>query len=92
MPRADKAPHHPLHDKGADDLPAPHIQGIRAHALIFADAYLGRGRPGRPWHTLDGDGNKAIRLKKLPGSRADVDIVPVFNYIWMALMKRALAS
>jgi len=39
MPRADKAPHHPLHDKGADDIPAPHMQGIRAHALIFADAY-----------------------------------------------------
>jgi len=32
---------------------------------------------------VDGDGNKAIRLKKLAGSRADVDIVPVFNYIWM---------
>jgi hypothetical protein len=32
---------------------------------------------------VDGDGNKTIRLKKLPGSRADVDIVPVFNYIWM---------
>src|SRR5258708_5879572 len=29
MPRADKAPHHPLHDKGAD-IPAPHMQGIRA--------------------------------------------------------------
>jgi len=32
---------------------------------------------------VDGDGNKAIRLKKLPGSRADVDIVPVFSYLWM---------
>jgi hypothetical protein len=32
---------------------------------------------------VDGDGNKAIRLKKLQGSRADVDIVPVFNYIWV---------
>lgn len=32
---------------------------------------------------VDADGNKAIRLKKLPGSRADVDIVPAFNYIWM---------
>ena len=32
---------------------------------------------------VDGDGNKAIRLKKLQGSRADVDIVPTFNYIWM---------
>jgi hypothetical protein len=31
---------------------------------------------------VDG-GNKAIRLKKLRGSRADVDIVPVFSYIWM---------
>jgi hypothetical protein len=31
----------------------------------------------------DADGNKAIRLKKLPGSRADVDIVPAFDYIWM---------
>jgi len=28
-------------------------------------------------------GNKAIRLKKLPGSRADVDMVPAFKYIWM---------
>jgi hypothetical protein len=32
---------------------------------------------------VNADGNKAIRLKKLPGSRADVDIVPAFNYIWM---------
>src|SRR5260370_16933074 len=39
MPRADKAQHHPLHEKSADDIPAPHMQGIRAHALIFADAY-----------------------------------------------------
>jgi hypothetical protein len=32
---------------------------------------------------VDASGNKAICLKKLPGSRADVDIVPVFNYIWV---------
>jgi hypothetical protein len=32
---------------------------------------------------VDSDGSKAIRLKKLSGSRADVDIVPAFNYIWM---------
>jgi hypothetical protein len=32
---------------------------------------------------VDANGNKAIRLKKLQGSRADVDIVPVFKYIWM---------
>jgi hypothetical protein len=32
---------------------------------------------------VDADGNKAIRLKKLAGSRADVDIVPAFNYVWM---------
>jgi hypothetical protein len=32
---------------------------------------------------VDAEGNKAIRLKKLPGSRADVDIVPTFNYVWM---------
>jgi hypothetical protein len=32
---------------------------------------------------VDAGGNKAIRLKKLAGSRADVDIVPAFNYIWM---------
>lgn len=25
----------------------------------------------------------AIRLKKLPGSRPDVDIVPVFKYMWV---------
>ena len=32
---------------------------------------------------VDASGSKAIRLKKLPGSRADVDIVPVFNYKWV---------
>jgi len=32
---------------------------------------------------VDALGNKAIRLKKLPGSRADVDIVPAFKYMWM---------
>lgn len=32
---------------------------------------------------VDATGNKAIRLKKLPGSRADVDVVPAFKYIWM---------
>jgi len=29
---------------------------------------------------VDASGNKAIRLKKLPGSRADVDIVQTFRY------------
>ncbi len=33
--------------------------------------------------SVDVSGNKAIRLKKLPGSRADVDIVPVFGYMWV---------
>jgi hypothetical protein len=33
--------------------------------------------------SVDVSGNKAIRLKKLPGSRADVDIVPVFKYMWV---------
>jgi len=32
---------------------------------------------------VDVSGNKAIRLKKLPGSRADCDIVPVFRYMWV---------
>jgi hypothetical protein len=30
-----------------------------------------------------GIGNKAIRIHKLPGSRADVDIVPAFTYRWI---------
>jgi hypothetical protein len=32
---------------------------------------------------IDASGNKAVRIKKLPGSRADVDVVPVFKYLWM---------
>ena len=32
---------------------------------------------------VDSSGNKAIRPKKLPGSRADVDIVPAFTYYWV---------
>ena len=32
---------------------------------------------------IDASGNKAIRIKKLPGSRADVDVVPVFKYHWV---------
>jgi hypothetical protein len=32
---------------------------------------------------IDASGNKAIRIKKLPGSRADVDVVPVFKYLWI---------
>ena len=32
---------------------------------------------------IDASGNKAIRLKKLPGSRADVDIVLTFRYYWV---------
>ena len=32
---------------------------------------------------VDASGNKAIRLKKQPGSRADVDIVPTFRYYWV---------
>jgi hypothetical protein len=33
--------------------------------------------------SVDASGNKAIRLKKLPGSRSDVDIVPMFKYLWV---------
>jgi hypothetical protein len=33
---------------------------------------------------VDASGNKAIRLKKLPGSRSDVDIVPMFKYYWVS--------
>jgi hypothetical protein len=32
---------------------------------------------------VDGSGNKAIRLKKQLGSRADVDIVPAFKLYWV---------
>ena len=32
---------------------------------------------------VDASGNKAIRLKKQPGSRADVDVVPTFRYYWV---------
>ena len=32
---------------------------------------------------VDASGNKAIRLKKQPGSRADVDVVPTFQYYWV---------
>lgn len=32
---------------------------------------------------VDASGNKAIRIKKLPGSRGDVDVVPVFKYLWV---------
>ncbi len=32
---------------------------------------------------VDASGNKAIRIKKLPGSRADTDVVPVFKYLWV---------
>jgi hypothetical protein len=32
---------------------------------------------------IDASGNKAIRLKKLPGSRADVDIVSTFRFYWI---------
>lgn len=33
--------------------------------------------------SIDASGNKAIRLKKQPGSRADVDIVQAFRYFWV---------
>ena len=33
--------------------------------------------------SVDASGNKAIRLKKLHGSRSDVDIVPMFKYLWV---------
>jgi hypothetical protein len=33
--------------------------------------------------SVDASGKKAIRLKKLPGSRSDVDIVPMFKYLWV---------
>src|SRR5262249_15638702 len=33
--------------------------------------------------SIDDSGNKAIRLKKQAGSRADVDIVPVFRFYWV---------
>ena len=32
---------------------------------------------------VDASGNKAIRLKKLPGSRSDVDIIPMFKFLWV---------
>lgn len=32
---------------------------------------------------IDASGKKAIRLKKQPGTRADVDIAPAFNYRWV---------
>jgi hypothetical protein len=32
---------------------------------------------------IDASGNKAIRVKQLPGSRAPVDVVPVFRYYWV---------
>lgn len=34
-------------------------------------------------HQIDVSGNKAIRLQKLPGSRADLDVVPAFRHYWM---------
>jgi hypothetical protein len=33
--------------------------------------------------SVDTSGSKAIRLKKRPGTRADVDIIPVFRYYWV---------
>lgn len=32
---------------------------------------------------VDDTGNKAIRIKKRPGTRADVDVVPCFRYWWI---------
>lgn len=32
---------------------------------------------------IDASGKKAIRIKKQPGTRADVDIAPTFNYSWV---------
>jgi hypothetical protein len=32
---------------------------------------------------VDGSGSKAIRVKKLDGSRAPVDVVPAFKYLWV---------
>jgi hypothetical protein len=39
---------------------------------------------------VDASGNKAIRLKKLPGSRADLDIALTFTYYWVMWDANAL--
>jgi hypothetical protein len=64
--------------------------GIPQSGRYFSDVVVNMRREirlclGRKFGAanVDADGNKAVRLKKLQGSRADVDIVPVFNYIWM---------
>lgn len=46
-----------------------------AIAEAFEDAF-GKGE-------YDASGNKAIRLKKRQGTRADLDIVPCFRYLWV---------
>jgi hypothetical protein len=40
------------------------------------------GRTFGPQH-IDGSGSKAIRVNKLAGSRAPVDVVPSFRYYWV---------
>jgi len=50
---------------------------MRSHVALSLGASFG-------WENLDINGNKAMRVHKLPGSRADVDIVPSFRYLWVS--------
>lgn len=69
---------------------AEKVHGIRQSARYFTDVAADMRREITASLTqrfgtanVDASGNKAIRLKKVSGSRADVDIAPGFNYIWM---------
>jgi hypothetical protein len=52
------------------------VAGMRREIVTALQAKFGATN-------VDGSANKAIRLRKLPGSRSDVDVVPAFTYIWM---------